>query len=87
MSGDAVHGLIAGTHTLVVGVEDDSESGGVRIYLGHRALGAYAVVTDPDTATTIREAWARGSQHLTVLAPPPDRIFYDEPAAAQEEGR
>jgi hypothetical protein len=68
-------GLVAGTHTLLVGVEDQDD-GGLRMYLGHRASGVYAVVYDDDAKATVRRAWASRS-HVTVPIPPSGCVYLD----------
>lgn len=72
-------GLILGMDTLVVGVEDDEETGGLRMYVGARWKGIYAIVEDEDAKKDLRNAWA-GSYcgHLTVPIPPRDVLFTDE---------
>lgn len=69
-------GLIAGTHTLLVGVEDQ-EDGGLRLYLKHRSLGMYVVVDDDETKDAVRRAWASGG-HITVPTPSPDCVYLDD---------
>lgn len=74
-----VHGLIAGTHTLLVGIEDQDD-GGLRLYLNSRSLGLYALTYDPEAQEEIRQAWGRKTHHITLPVPPPDAI-YEEAAA------
>lgn len=76
MSGAAIHGLLAGTHVELVGVEDDPR-GGLRLYLGHRSKGVYAHIDEPAVMAEIKEAWDGYRQHITVPCPPPDCLFYD----------
>jgi len=63
-----ITGLLSGTHTLLVGVEDQDD-GGLRMYLGHRSKGLYVIVDDPEGQRRIREAWAGGGGHITVPVP------------------
>jgi hypothetical protein len=72
----SVGGLFAGTHTLLVGVEDDPD-GGIRVYLGHRGRGLYAVITDADAIEEVRNAWAGGG-HVTIPIPPRECITAEE---------
>jgi hypothetical protein len=72
-----IAGLIAGTEVEVVGVEDDSDGRGLRIYLTHRSMGAYAVIEDADAQRQVREAWA-GQGRVTVPTPPSQCVFWDE---------
>lgn len=77
----SVFGLFAGTHTLLVGVEDDPE-GGLRLYLGHRAKGAYAVIDDPEEIARIRQSWGGARGYITVPIPPAECIYVDEDGAS-----
>lgn len=63
---------MAGTHTLLVGLEDQDD-GGLRLYLGHRADGLYVVLDDEAAKVQARRAWAVGG-HVTIPVPPADRI-------------
>jgi hypothetical protein len=69
----SVAGLIAGTHALVVGVEDDEH--GTRVYLDHRARGLYVVVEDEAAQREVRKAWAASRGHLTIAMPPHECVF------------
>ena len=64
-----VLGLATGRAALVTGVEDDPETGCLRMYLGHRSRGIYALIEDEDAKDELRRAWA-GSQHVVVPKPP-----------------
>jgi hypothetical protein len=82
----SICGLIAGTHTLLVGVEDQ-EDGALRLYLGARYRGLYVVVDDPDAQAQARAAWATGG-HVTIPVPPVDCIHHEQAAgvSAPSEG-
>lgn len=50
---------------LVTGVEEDKETGGVRIYVGARYENYYSLVVDPEACERARQAWASSSRsHL-----------------------
>ncbi len=51
---------------LVTGVEDEPD--GLRVYIGGRWTGLHTHVSDPDTITQVRAAWATG-QHVTTVVP------------------
>lgn len=68
----SIFGLLAGTHTLVVGVEDQDD-GGLRLYLDARYRGVYVVVDDPAAQAQARAAWATGG-HVTIPVPPAECI-------------
>lgn len=72
----SVGGLIAGTHTFLVGVEDHGD-GGLRLYLNHRALGLYTLIYDEEAKARVRAAWA-GARQITVPVPPADAIYKEE---------
>lgn len=72
-SGEDVAGLIAGTWVEVVGVEPDEH--GLRVYLTHRAMGAYAVIADAAAADAVRSAWS-GGYRFAIPKPPASCIFY-----------
>jgi hypothetical protein len=63
----SIFGLLAGTHTLLVGVEDQDD-GGLRLYLDSRHRGLYVVVDDPAAQAQARSAWATGG-HVTIPVP------------------
>lgn len=72
-------GLLAGTHTLLVGVEDEP-TGGLRLYLGHRSRGLYTVITDAVAIEEVRRAWGsggHGGHHITLPIPPPECVYSD----------
>lgn len=77
MSGSAVGLFLSGAGTLVVGVQEDPATGCVRMYVGHRADGIYALVEDEEAKTELRQAWANNGQHL-VVERPPDNVLYTE---------
>lgn len=70
-------GLLAGTHTLMVGMELEP-SGGARIYLDHRMRGLYAFIRGEDQIERARRAWSHRGQHVTVPIPPPECVFSEE---------
>lgn len=51
---------------LVVGVEDDRETGGVRVYVGARYLNTYALLVDPEHCAAARRAWHGSSGHVVA---------------------
>ncbi len=69
-------GLIIGRDALVVGVEDDAETGGLRMYLGARYKGVYAIVTDEEDKATLRYEWdcSRGG-HLSTAIPEGECLY------------
>lgn len=69
-------GCAFGTHTFVVGVEDNGD-GALRVYLGHRAKGLYVLVEDEDAKAQVQRAWEGCSGHITIAVPPPECIFKD----------
>jgi hypothetical protein len=72
-----------GGTTLVVGVEDDPD-GSLRMYVGRRSKGIYAIVDDPAEQDRLRSAWGSGGHLLTAI---PETLFQDDlPAAAIEAG-
>lgn len=68
-------GLMMGYDTLVVGVEDDAETGCLRMYVGARHQGIYALVEDEDAKDELRRAWAHIGQHVMVAKPPPSALW------------
>lgn len=78
----SIFGLIAGTHTLLVGVEDQDD-GVLRLYLDARHRGLYVVVDDPAAQAQARAAWATGG-HVTIPVPPAEYLQreQDESVAA-----
>lgn len=79
-----IAGLITGTHTYLVGVEDDPD-GGLRCYLGARSKGLYCVVEDEDAKADVRRAWGGSLGLITIPVPPPKCIFAEADAENQEE--
>jgi hypothetical protein len=75
-------GWLAGTHCLVVGVEDGPD-GTLKVYVDARWKGLYAIVEDAEAQEAIRRAWANTSSHLTITKPPPECLFRD-PVAPRE---
>lgn len=63
-------GVALGTHTFVVGVEDQ-EDGALRVYVGERRLGLYVLVEDEAPQAEVRRAWATADR-LTMPKPPQD---------------
>jgi len=61
----SILGMILGTARLVVGV-DDEPTGGVRVFIGSRHLGHYAVFTEAEGAQRVRDAWATARGHVTI---------------------
>lgn len=50
---------------LITGVEDDRETGGVRVYIGARYHNAYSLLVDQEMCERARRAWAGSiSSHL-----------------------
>lgn len=76
MNGSQVSGLLTGRETLLVGIEEQDD-GGLRLYLGHRSSGLYAVVYDRDVQDDARRLWGLGCP-VTVPMPGPDQIFREE---------
>lgn len=75
----SVGGLFAGTHTFLVGLEDQAD-GGLRLYLKHRSLGLYSVIYDEAAKDDVRRAWDGGG-HVTVPVPPVGCVYRDEVAS------
>lgn len=73
-------GLMAGTQTYLVGIEEQDD-GGLRLYLGHRADGLYAVIYDEDVKANVRAAWAGKHAIVTVPTPPSECIYQEAPDA------
>lgn len=74
MSGGLL-GLLFGGSTLCTGIEDDP-SGALRMYVGPRYKGIYALIVDSADQEALRHAWA-GSAHVVVPTPSPDQLFMD----------
>ncbi len=74
----AILGMMLGLRSLVVGVEEDAETGGVRVYLDARYLSRYAVIDNPEAADEMRRQWRNGLQHLIIEKPPDEAITTDE---------
>jgi hypothetical protein len=66
-------GLLSGTSTFVVGVEDDPD-GSLRMYVGHRARGIHTHVVDERDKQELRRAWANVMGHVVVEAPPVEAL-------------
>jgi hypothetical protein len=73
-------GLALGTHTLVVGVEDDA-SGALRVYLGARWKNVYCLIDNEVDKDAVRRAWSHQG-HVTIPIPPADRLYVDAPSPA-----
>jgi hypothetical protein len=67
-------GLAIGLSTLVVGVENDAETGCLRMYVGHRSRGIYALIEDEEAKDELRRAWAQGG-HVVVDKPSLDVLW------------
>lgn len=67
-------GLAIGLSTLVSGVEEDAETGCLRMYVGHRCRGIYALIEDEEAKDELRRAWAQGG-HVVVDKPPLDVLW------------
>lgn len=64
-------GIIWSGGTFVVGVEPDEATGCLRMYVGHRYKGIYALIEDADAKAELRRAWAQTYHgHLMVPVPP-----------------
>lgn len=82
MAEEGLFGLMAGTHTLLVGLEDNGD-GGLRVYLKSRSEGLYALVYDEEAKAELLRGWGgygagHGSSHITVPVPPPGCIYQEE---------
>lgn len=75
---DVVIPWLSGKSTIVVGVEDDPETGMLRMYVGARWRGVYALIEDPEDQETLRREWADPTRILVVPKPEPDQLFKDE---------
>jgi len=72
-------GYALGTHALIVGVEDDPETGCLRMYLGSRNRGLYALIEEEEAKEQLRLAWGASSRgHLVVEWPPADALWTKE---------
>lgn len=68
--------LLDGSHVEVVGVEpDDEEPDVLRMYVGHRAKGIYALIADEQAKRALERAWADTMSRLLVPRPPTDRLY------------
>jgi hypothetical protein len=68
--------LFSGRGVLVVGVEDDAETGCLRMYVGSRGDGIYALIEDEEAKDELRREWARAfTGHLVVERPPNDVLW------------
>lgn len=71
--------LLSGTGVLVVGVEDDPATGCVRMYVGSRGDGVYALIEDEEAQAELRTGWASSFRgHLVVERPPPGCLYTEE---------
>lgn len=68
----------SGRGVLVVGVEDDAETGCLRMYVGSRGDGIYALVEDAEAKEELRRAWARSFTGHLVVERPPDNVLWTE---------
>ena len=68
--------LLTGDHVEVVGVEADEEEPEVlRMYVGHRAKGIYALIADDQAKRDLERAWSDVMSRLLVPRPPADRLY------------
>lgn len=73
-------GMALGTHTLIVGVEQDPDEPDLtRVYVGARYLCRYVLVSGDD-AERAKRAWG-SSQHCTT--PMPDAYYVDDEQLAR----
>lgn len=63
--------------TLVVGVQDDPETGCLRMYVDHRSRGLYALIENEDAKAELRREWAVTTRHLLVTPPPPSCLYLE----------
>jgi hypothetical protein len=62
--------------TFVVGVEPDAETGCLRMYVGHRYKGIYALVEDEAAKEELLRSWAQSySGHLMTTCPPNENLY------------
>lgn len=73
-------GLLLAGGVLVVGVEDDAETGCLRMYVGSRSDGIYALVEDDDAKEELRRSWAASICGHLVVERPPDEVLWSERA-------
>jgi len=78
-------GLLAGTHTILVGVEPDP-GGGLRCYLGDRRKGTYCLVEDEASKAEVRRVWESATGIVEFPVPPEGFLFCDEEAAVEGDG-
>jgi len=76
MDGAGVAGLVSGRNTHLVGIEDQDD-GGLRLYVGYRSDGIYALVYDTDLKAEVRRMWSTG-QPCVIPTPSRDELFYEE---------
>lgn len=70
--------LLTGKSALVTGVENDQD-GGLRMYVGARYKGIYAIIEDEDAKEKLRREWGASLMgHLVVEIPPRDCLFTTE---------
>jgi hypothetical protein len=64
--------------TFVVGLEDEP-GGMLRVYVGHRYKGIYALVdaAHAEAQRALRNAWGRGG-HVLIPCPPPECLYRDD---------
>lgn len=75
----ALMGYALGLSALVVGVEDDAETGCLRMYLDSRSRGLYALIEDADAKEALRRGWAASYHgHLTVEWPPASALYTED---------
>lgn len=80
-------GLFTGSQTICTGIEDDP-SGALRVYVGPRYKGVYALLTNERDIAVMRRAWGSMSAHIVIPTPSADSLFHDElrPPLLAEEG-
>lgn len=70
--------LLSGRGVLVTGVEDDAETGCLRMYVGSRHLGVYALIEDEEAKDELRREWRRTFTGHLVVERPPDNALWTE---------
>src|SRR5687767_14429329 len=73
--------LLPGNATLLVGVERETD-GALRLYVGARYRGTYAVIAPGEDTDRVEAAWNGSMGHLW-MTPIPDALFCDK----AEQGR
>jgi hypothetical protein len=69
-------GVLWSGGAFVTGVETDAETGDLRMYVGHRYKGIYALVHDEQAKVDLQRGWdSTMGGHLMVRVPPNDALF------------